>query len=191
MTFTQAAFGADTLLKKTLLVVAGTIFIAIAAQISIPFFPVPMTLQTLAILIVGLTFGARLGAVTLLAYLAEGAAGLPVFANGGAGLAYMVGPTFGFLIGFVAMAYIAGMAAGRGFVAMLIASLIAAAVLYLPGLAWPLGVASAFGIEAGWVGLSADKVFAGFATPFFLGDAVKALLAAMIAAGALKMLRKG
>ncbi len=190
MTFTQAAFGADTLLKKTLLVVAGTIFIAIAAQISIPFFPVPMTLQTLAILAVGLAFGARLGAVTVLAYLAEGAAGLPVFANGGASLAYMAGPTAGFLIGFVGMAYIAGLAAGRGFIAMLVASLVAAAFIYLPGLAWPLGVANAFGIEAGWAGLSADKVFAGFATPFLLGDAVKALLAALLVSGAFKALRK-
>jgi len=191
MTLTQAAFGADTLLKKTLLVVAGTIFIAIAAQISIPFFPVPMTLQTLAILIVGLSFGARLGGVTLLAYLAEGAAGLPVFANGGAGLAYMAGPTLGFLVGFVFMAYIAGLAAGRGFVAMLVASAAAAAFIYLPGLAWPLGIANAFGLEAGWAGLSADKVFAGFATPFLLGDAVKALLAALIVSGAFKALRKG
>ena len=191
MTFTQAAFGADTLLKKTLLVVAGTIFIAIAAQISIRFFPVPMTLQTLAILIVGLSFGARLGAVTLLAYLAEGAAGLPVFANGGATLAYMAGPTLGFLIGFVGMAYIAGLAAGRGFGAMMVASLAAAAFIYLPGLAWPLGVANAFGIEAGWAGLSAEKVFAGFATPFLLGDAVKALLAVLVVAGGMKALRKG
>lgn len=190
MTFTQAAFGADTLLKKTLLVVAGTIFIAIAAQISIPFFPVPMTLQTLAILVVGLTFGARLGAVTVLAYLAEGAAGLPVFANGGATLAYMAGPTLGFLIGFVFMACIAGLAAGRGVVAMMVASLAAAAFVYLPGLAWPLGIANTFGIEAGWAGLSADKVFAGFAAPFLLGDAVKAVLAALVVSGAFKALRK-
>lgn len=190
MTFTQAAFGADTLLKKTLLVVAGTIVIAIAAQISIPFFPVPMTLQTLAILMVGLSFGARLGAVTLLAYLAEGAAGLPVFANGGAGLAYMAGPTLGFLIGFVGMAYIAGLAAGRGFMAMLVASLAAAAFIYLPGLAWPLGVANAFAIDAGWAGLSMEQALAGFATPFLLGDVVKAALAAFMVSGAVKLLRK-
>jgi len=186
----MSCVGADTLLKKTLLVVAGTIFIAIAAQISIPFFPVPMTLQTLAILIVGLTFGARLGAVTVLAYLAEGAAGLPVFANGGATLAYMAGPTLGFLIGFVFMAYIAGLAAGRGVAAMIVASLVAAAFVYLPGLAWPMGVANTFGIEAGWAGLSADKVFAGFAAPFLLGDAVKAVLAALVVSGAFKALRK-
>ena len=91
--------------------IAGTIFIALAAQVAIPFIPVPLTLQTLAILIVGLTFGSRLGAVTLLTYLAEGAAGLPVFANGGAGLAYMMGPTAGFLVGFVVLAYLAGLPA--------------------------------------------------------------------------------
>ena len=190
MTLTQAAFGADTFTKKLALVVAGTMFIAIAAQISVPFFPVPMTLQTLAILIVGLSFGARLGAVTVLAYLAEGAMGLPVFANGGAGLAYMAGPTAGFLLGFIAMAYVAGLAAGRGVVPMLVASLVAAALIYIPGLAWPLGVASATGIDAGWAGLAANKVFAGFAQPFLLGDAVKAVLAALAVAGGMKLLAK-
>lgn len=190
MTLTQAAFGADTFTKKLALVVGGTMFIALAAQISIPFFPVPMTLQTLAILMVGLSFGARLGAVTVLAYLAEGAMGLPVFANMGAGLPYMMGPTGGFLLGFIAMAYIAGLAAGRGMVAMLVASFVAAAAIYLPGLAWPLGVASATGVEAGWAALSFDKVLAAFATPFLLGDAVKAVLAALMVAGGMKFFAK-
>ena len=190
MTLTQAAFGADTFTKKTLLVLGGSLFIALAAQISVPFFPVPMTLQTLAILIVGLSFGARLGAVTVLAYLAEGAAGLPVFANMGAGLPYMMGPTAGFLLGFIAMAYVAGLAAGRGVVAMLVASFAAAALIYLPGLAWPLGVAQATGVEAGWAGLSFDKVLGAFATPFLLGDAVKAVLAALAVAGGMKFFAK-
>ena len=190
MTLTQATIGTDTLLKKVLLVLAGTIFIAIAAQISVPFFPVPMTLQTLAILMIGLTFGARLGAVTVLAYLAEGALGLPVFANFGAGLAYMAGPTLGFLVGFVVMAYVAGLAAGRGVVAMVIASLIAAALIYIPGLGWPLGVANAFGVDAGWAALSAEKVWAGFAAPFLLGDAAKAVVAALVVSGAYKAFAK-
>lgn len=190
MTLTQAAFGADTFTKKLALVVGGSLFIALAAQVSVPFFPVPMTLQTLAILIVGLSFGARLGAVTVLAYLAEGAMGLPVFANMGAGLPYMMGPTAGFLLGFVAMAYVAGLAAGRGVMPMLVASLVAAALLYIPGLAWPLGVASATGVEAGWAALSFDKVLGAFATPFLLGDAVKAVMAAMAVAGGMKVFAK-
>lgn len=187
MTLTQAAFGADTFTKKLALVLGGSLFIALAAQVSVPFFPVPMTLQTLAILIVGLSFGARLGAVTVLAYLAEGAAGLPVFANMGAGPVYMAGPTAGFLLGFVGMAYVAGLAAGRGFAAMVLASLVAAALIYLPGLAWPLGVAQATGVEAGWAALSFDKVLGAFATPFLIGDTFKAVLAALAVAGGMKL----
>ncbi len=187
MTLTQATFGTDTFLKKALLVLGGSAFIAVAAQISVPFFPVPMTLQTLAILIVGLSFGARLGFATVLAYLLEGAAGLPVFANGGAGLAYMAGPTAGFLVGFLLMVYVAGLAAGRGTLVMLGASLVAAAALYIPGLAWPLGVAQLTGIDAGWAGLSADKVWGAFAAKFVFGDAVKAILAAIAVAGGMKL----
>ena len=89
------------------LIIAGTAILALAAKVQVPFWPVPMTLQTLAVLIVGLTFGARMGAVTLLAYLAEGASGLPVFAGGMNGVAF-AGPTAGFLVGFVLMAWVAG-----------------------------------------------------------------------------------
>ena len=112
-TLTQAAIGHEGLVRKAGLILGGSLFIALAAQVSVPFFPVPLTLQTLAILIVGLTFGSRLGAATLIAYLAEGAMGLPVFANGMNGAA-LVGPTAGFLYGFVGMAWLAGLAVERG-----------------------------------------------------------------------------
>ncbi|PYE85839.1 biotin transporter BioY [Pseudoroseicyclus aestuarii] len=162
---------------QTLMVLGGSLAIAVAAQISVPMIPVPMTLQTLAILVVGLTYGARLGGATLLAYLAEGALGLPVFSNGGAGLAYMAGPTGGFLLGFALMAWLAGLLAenglGRGTLRLTLAALVPAAVLYLPGIAWltvltPLDLSGAF--TAG-------------AAPFLIGDAVKAVLAAMIVSG--------
>ncbi len=182
-TLIGATLGTDSFLRKALLVLGGSALIAVAAQISIPFFPVPMTLQTLAILVIGLSFGARLGVATVLAYLAEGAAGLPVFANGGAGLAYMAGPTAGFLLGFVAMVFIAGLAARRGLVTMIGAALLGAAVVYLPGLAWPASIAGLAGIEAGWAALSFDKIWAGFAANFILGDAVKAVLAALAVSG--------
>lgn len=187
MTLTQAAFGKTTLTRQALMVVAGSLFIAIAAQISVPFFPVPLTLQTLAILIVGLTFGARLGAITLIAYLAQGAAGLPVFANGGNGAALM-GPTGGFLVGFALMAWIAGYAAdrgwARGFFGAALTGIVASIVLYVPGIAWPMAVAGATGIEAGWVGQSfGDYYWTYFIAPFLLGDAVKAVLAALVVTG--------
>ncbi|WP_299303125.1 biotin transporter BioY [uncultured Litoreibacter sp.] len=192
MTFMQAATGADTLLKKTLMVVGGSMFIAIAAQFSVPFIPVPLTLQTLAILIVGLSFGSRLGALTVVAYLLEGAAGLPVFANGGSAAA-LVGPTAGFLFGFIALAYIAGFVAERtkNTFVMIGGALLASVVLYIPGVAWPMALAEMFAIEGKWVASSASTIWTYWVSPFLLGDAVKAILAVMVVAGGMKALRKG
>ncbi|KZY48459.1 biotin transporter BioY [Roseovarius sp. HI0049] len=155
-----------------------------------------MTLQTLAILIVGLTFGARLGAVTLAAYLAQGAMGLPVFANGASALA-LIGPTAGFLYGFVLMAWVAGFAADRGLtrgvVSTALVALVASAVLYIPGVAWPMAVAELAGIGGKWVGTSAAALWSGWVAPFLLGDVVKAVIAAMVVTGGWKAVqaRKG
>ncbi len=177
MTLTRALFPAPSLARQVALVLGGTLFIALAAQISVPMLPVPMTLQTLAILIVGLTYGARLGAATLIAYLAEGAMGLPVFANGQASLAYMMGPTGGYLLGFVAMAWLAGLAAdrgiARGILPTALVAVAASALLYVPGVAWltavtPLDLTGA--VKAGML-------------PFLPGDAIKAVLAALVVTG--------
>lgn len=173
----KAVIGHETLMHKAALVIGGSFFIALAAQVSVPMFPVPMTLQTLAILIVGLTFGSRLGAVTLMAYLAEGAMGLPVFANGANGVALM-GPTAGFLFGFVAMAGLAGLAAerglARGLVSTALCALLISAALYLPGIAW---LSTFTGVE---------KAVQLGALPFLLGDVVKAVIAAMVVWGGWK-----
>ncbi|WP_439521916.1 biotin transporter BioY [Marivita sp.] len=191
MTLTQAAFGKTTLLRQALLALGGAAFIAAATQISVPFFPVPMTLQTLAILIVGLSFGARLGTATLITYLGYGAMGLPVFANGMNGLAF-AGPTAGFLLGFVLMAGLAGLATDRGiakgFVSTTLVTLGLAALLYIPGIAWPLAVASATGVEAGWVGQEIGYYWTYFIAPFLIGDVVKAVIAALVVTGAWKVL---
>ncbi len=173
-----AVTGEQTLLKKAALVLGGTLFIAIAAQVRVGW-PVPITLQTLAILIVGLTFGARLGAVTLLAYLAEGAMGLPVFANG-----TLFGPTAGFLFGFVGMAYLAGLAVekglARGVISTAICGIVISALLYIPGLAWP----------AAMLGKTLPELWSGWMAPFLLGDAIKAVIAAMVVWGGWKALQK-
>jgi biotin transport system substrate-specific component len=185
LTLSQAALGELNLVKKVLMVLGGSLFIALAAQVSVPMIPTPMTLQTLAILIVGFTFGSRLGAATLVAYLGEGLMGLPVFANGMNGLAF-AGPTAGFLVGFVAMAWLAGFVSDRGlkgFLPLAAAGIAISALLYIPGVAWPMGVASLFGVEAGWVGLSGDKIWVGFMAPFLIGDTVKAVLAALVVSG--------
>ncbi|MBF9049985.1 biotin transporter BioY [Roseobacter sp. HKCCD9010] len=194
-TLSQAALGTDGIGRKALLVLGGTLFIAVAAKISVPMLPVPMSLQTLAILIVGFAFGSRLGAVTLLAYLTQGAMGLPVFTPTTApGLLAFAGPTAGFLIGFVGMAYLAGLAAERGLARGVISTALVAiaisALLYIPGVAWPMAVASAFGVEAGWVGLSAAPIWANFVAPFLLGDVIKSVLVALIVTGAWRALAR-
>ena len=193
MTLSQAVIGTGSTARKAMLVLAGSAFIAVAAQISVPMLPVPMTLQTLAILMVGFVYGARLGALTLVAYLAEGAMGLPVFANGMNGLAF-AGPTAGFLLGFVAMAWAAGFAAerglARGVVGTALSALLISAVLYVPGLAWPALVAGGFGFEAGWVAQDAGFYWTWFVAPFLLGDAVKAVIAALLVAGGWKALSR-
>lgn len=182
-TLLQASFGAGTLGRKALIVLGGSALVALGAQVSVPLWPVPMTLQTLAILLVGFTAGARLGAATLVAYLAEGAMGLPVFSGGHAGAAWLVGPTAGFLYGFVAMAWAAGWLAERGIARRLVgtalSALLVTALLYLPGVLWlaaatPLGLTGA--INAGMV-------------PFLLGDAVKAVIAALVVTGGWSALR--
>lgn len=200
MTLATTVFGQNTLLKQVGLALGGALFISLAAQVSIGW-PVPMTLQTLAILIVGLSFGAKLGAATLVVYLGYGAMGLPVFANGGNGAAFF-GPTAGFLVGFVMLAWLAGaaaeqwlsralsgsVAAGTMFVGALLASGLA---LYVPGLAWPMSIASATGIDAGWVGKDfASYYWPYFMQPFLIGDAIKTGLALLIVGGGLTALEK-
>lgn len=189
MTLLSAISGQASLLRQVLLVIGGTLFIAIAAKVSVPMLPVPMTLQTLAILLVGFAFGSRLGAVTLLAYLAQGAAGLPMFTPTTLpGIAAFAGPTAGFLVGFVAMAWAAGFAAERGLakgcVSTTLVALALSALLYVPGIAWPLAVASGLGLEAGWIGQGVGFYWTHFMQAFVLGDAVKATLAALIVTGA-------
>ncbi|MEM8849722.1 MAG: biotin transporter BioY [Pseudomonadota bacterium] len=192
MTLSAMALGRMTLARQVGLILAGTLVLAAASQVTVPFYPVPMTLQTLAVLLVGFAYGARLGTITVLAWLGQAVLGAPVLANFMNGAAF-AGPTAGFLIGFVGMAWLAGTAADRGIagpVKLALVALVASAALYVPGLAWPLGVAQAAGIEAGWAGLSVGQVLSGFAVPFLLGDAVKAVLAALIVTGAVRALRR-
>lgn len=183
-TLSAALVGHDTQAKKVLLALGGSLLIALAAKASVPMFPVPMTLQTLAVLVVGLAFGARLGAATLVLYLAEGAMGLPVFSPTTApGVAAFTGPTAGFLVGFVLMAWVAGYASDRGwtkhFLGAAAAALAASALLYVPGLAWPAAV----------MGKSVPELLSGWMLPFLAGDAVKALIAALVVTGAWAALR--
>jgi biotin transport system substrate-specific component len=191
MTLAKALAPSQSRLTRALMVLGGSLFIAIAAQISVPMYPVPMTLQTLAVLLVGLTFGARMGALTVVAYLAEGAMGLPVFANGGSFTAF-AGPTAGFLLGFVGLAWIAGLAADRGvkgLVPTALVCLVASALLYLPGAAWAMAADALFGFDASkWGADNLSMIWAYYMSPFLIGDAVKAVIAALIVTGGWKAL---
>jgi biotin transport system substrate-specific component len=177
-TLIQASVGAQSTLGKAMVVLGGSLMIALGAQISVPMLPVPMTLQTLAIVLVGLTAGSRLGAAAVLAYLFEGAMGLPVFAGGASGLAWLAGPTAGFLWGFVGLAWAAGKLAetglARGLVGTFAGVVLISALLYVPGVLWltavtPLDLSGA--VSRGML-------------PFLAGDAVKAAFAALSVTGA-------
>jgi biotin transport system substrate-specific component len=126
-------------LHKAALVVLGVVILTLASKVQVPFWPVPMTLQTLAVLMIAATAGARLGTATVLAWLALGAVGAPVFASGG-GLAYMMGPTGGYLAGFLVAAFVVGQLADRGYGRTLASALVmllaGEVVIYALGLAW-------------------------------------------------------
>ena len=185
-----AVIGRDTLLTKVLLVAGGSLLVALAAQVKVPMLPVPMTLQTLAISVIGLTYGSRMAAATLVAYLIEGAIGLPVFAGASFGIATLVGPTGGFLFGFVAMAWMTGLMVERGFgkglIKLFLAALVPGMLLYIPGAAWPV-LATKLAFGAGWGADNLAMVWQYYVGPFLVGDVVKAALAALTVFGGWKM----
>lgn len=149
----------------------GSLLIALSGKVTVPFWPVPATLQTLAIFTIAAAFGRKLAVATLLLYLAEGAMGLPVFTKGG-GLAYFAGPTTGYLVGFVIAAGLTGWAADRGFdrnaLKLFAVNLLGTAIILALGAAW---IALMFG---------ADKAIAWGVGPFIATDVIKAALAAAI-----------
>lgn len=161
---------ASTPLRQTGLVLAGTLILAASAQISIPMWPVPLTMELCAVLLIGAFFGARLGALTIAAWLLEGALGLPVFAHGTGGLASFAGPTAGYLLSFPLVGAIAGLTATRGRHAP--RPLRTFAILWLAGMVCLL---------AGWAWLSAlvgaKAAWTAGVVPFLFGDSIKAALA--------------
>jgi len=177
----------SALLRNAILAVLGSVLLWASARIQIPFYPVPMTMQTFVVLTLGITYGWRLGAATLALYLVEGAFGLPVFAGTpekGIGLAYMFGPTGGYLMGFLLAAAACGWLAERGWdrsvTKTAAAMLIGNVIIYLPGLLW-------LGALVGW-----DKPILEWGlTPFLLGDLVKLALAAAAVPIVWKLIGRG
>jgi biotin transport system substrate-specific component len=158
--------------RAAALAVGGALVLTLSAKIQVPFIPVPMTLQTLVVLVLGAAFGARLAAATVALYLLEGLLGLPVFAGAVAGPAYMAGPTGGFLLGFLIAAALIGFLAERGWDRSW-GRLVAAMTL---------GHVAIFALGFGWLAvlIGPEKGFALGVAPFALATIVKTLLAAAL-----------
>ena len=159
----------DKIIKLTLLTIAGSILITISAKIKIPFYPVPMTMQTFVILLIGITYGYKIGLATVTLYLLEGIFGLPVFANSpekGIGVAYFIGPTMGYLVGFLIAVYFAGLFKyDKGLINTFLKLIFSVSFIYILGIIW-------LGTLIGW-----DKpVFKFGAEPFLLAELFKILL---------------
>ncbi len=179
--------------RVILLALLGSAIVAVAAQVSVPMLPVPMTLQTLAVLAVGAAYGARLGAITLALYALEGAIGLPVFANFQAGLFLPTGEILasgGYIIGFVVAAGLVGHLVEKGWGANVFklcgAMFLGAAIIYIPGLIWLVGWLI---VMKGMDATSAIIVaISSGALPFIVGDIIKAVLAALAFPAAFSLL---
>ena len=162
-------FTQSRLVKNLFVALIGSILLAISAKIKIPFYPVPMTMQTLVVLIIGIGFGWKLGVATVLLYLFEGIVGLPVFSGTpekGIGLVYFTGPTMGYLIGFLVAAFLAGkFNFDNNLIKNFLKLTFATSFIYILGILWLGGL-------IGW-----DKpIFKLGAQPFLLAELFKILL---------------
>lgn len=177
------AQGAARVGRAILLALAGSALMTLSAKLQVPFYPVPMTMQTLVALLIGLAYGFPLGFATVLLYLAEGAVGLPVFAGTpekGIGLAYLLGPTGGYLIGFALAAAITGWVAERrrDVGALALAVVAGTVAIYAPGVLWLTRL----------VGF--DKALELGLVPFVWGDILKGVLALALALAGAAMIRR-
>ena len=159
--------------RYALLALVGSVLITICTQISLPLFPVPMTLQTFAVFLIGLTYGWRLGGITVSLYLLEGAIGLPVFSGGKGGMIVFMGPTAGYLVGFLLAATACGWFAERGFdrsyFRLFLSLIVGNILIYTPGLFW-------LGTLIGW-----DKPVLEYGLyPFIGGDLLKIAMAVLL-----------
>ena len=161
------------IIKILLTILLGSIALTISAKIKIPFYPVPMTMQTFVVLFLGISLGYKIGLATIGLYLLEGIVGFPVFSNSpekGVGLLYFTGPTMGYLIGFLTACFLAAMIKFEdNFLVVLSKLVIAASTIYILGLLW-------LGILIGW-----DKpIFALGAKPFLLAEIFKIAILALL-----------
>ena len=168
------------LLKYILITIVGSIFLTISAKIKIPFYPVPMTMQTFVVLFLGISFGYKVGVITIILYLLEGISGLPVFSNSpekGIGIAYFVGPTMGYLIGFIFACFLAGyFKYSSNYLINFLKILISTSIIYIFGILW-------LGTLIGW-----DKPILQLGVfPFLLAELFKILLLTLLLSKIIKL----
>lgn len=167
-----------TFARKAAITVLGSLFLAAVSQIQVPFFPVPMTLQTLGVMLIGITFGFRLATATVALYLIEGLIGLPVFAGFSFGPAVFIGGTGGYLFGFLAAAALMGFMADRGITKSWLGMIATLAV----------GQVAIFGLGIAYLAYlyGFDKSLEYGLYPFVLGDLLKTAIALLMGKGVLK-----
>ena len=163
----------SSIVKTFLIVILGSLALTISAKIKIPFYPVPMTMQTFVVMFLGLAFGYKIGLATVSLYLLEGISGLPVFSNSpekGIGLVYFTGPTMGYLIGFLSATVIAGMISYKdNLLKTILKLLVSVSTIYILGVLW-------LGTLIGW-----DKPILEFGVyPFLLAELFKLALLVII-----------
>ena len=163
----------NKIIKIFLISILGTILLTISAKIKIPFYPVPMTMQTFVVLFLGISFGYKIGVLTIFLYLLEGIVGLPVFSNSpekGIGITYFVGPTMGYLIGFIFACFVAGyFRYNSNYFINFFKILLSTSIIYLFGVLW-------LGTLIGW-----DKPILQLGVfPFLLAELFKILLLSLL-----------
>ena len=169
-------------LRDAALILAGSWLVAFFAQIEIPMLPVPITGQTFAVLLIGALLGSKRGAAAMIAYITQGALGLPFFAGGASGLGILTGTTAGYLLGFVVAAYVIGLLAERGLErsvrTSIIPFIVGTVIIYFFGVAW-LGIFMK----------SFDRVLEFGLLPYLIGDAIKLILASLTLPAAWKFVK--
>ena len=168
------------IIKSVLIIFLGSIVLAISAKIKIPFYPVPMTMQTFVVLLFGMSFGYKIGLATISLYLLEGIVGLPVFSNSperGVGLIYFTGPTMGYLIGFLSACFLASfIKISDNYFLIFIKLILSVSTIYILGVLW-------LGVVIGWE----KPIFQLGVTPFLLAELFKISLLTIIAKKIIKL----
>ena len=170
----------SNVIKSILIIFIGSIILTISSKIKIPFYPVPMTMQTFVVLFLGISFGYKIGLATIGLYILEGLAGLPVFSNSperGLGIAYFTGPTMGYLIGFFSACFIASfIKTNDSYLKIYLKLILSTSTIYILGVLW-------LGNLIGW-----DKPVIQFGvTPFLLAEIFKITLLVILAKKILKL----